>query len=224
MKSNHPMSVPPTTADKVIQRILLSIQTINTAGWRAATPCLWRTLRFKREDDYVSFFMPIMRLLERTPHIQEAAKVSQASFLTDQGCVPPNDIHRDDLQRFFRSAQWISDVVFDSAPPPVVRGAIDLAHTIAVEVLGTTCYFGRGISLHLDRLVSDLTDLRPWLQEFSLLLRLIGDTRPANIEVWDTPITKDSDSHIFWINLNKTLYFATKSDQPHLTIHNMMPD
>lgn len=224
MKSNHPMNVPPTIADKVIQRTLLSIQTINIAGWRAATPYLWRTLRFKREDDYVSFFIPITRLLERTPHIRETARVSQASFLTDPRCDPPNKSYRDDLRRFFRSTRWIRNIVFDSAPPVSLLEEIHLAHTIAVKVLGTACYLGRGMTLHLNGLTGGLTNLRPWAQEFSLLFQLVGDTRPANVEVWYTPIAKDIDSHTFWINLHKILRLATESDQPHLTIHNMMPD
>jgi hypothetical protein len=225
MKSNHPMNVPPTTADKVIQRTLLSIQTINIAGWTAATPYLWRTLRFKKKDDYVSFFIPITRLLQRTPHIQETARVSQASSLMDQGCDYSNgDHHRNDLRRFYRSAQWIRNLVFDPAPPLSLREEIDLAHTIAIEVLGTACYFGRGISLHLNGLTSSLSSVLSWDQECGLLARLIGDTRPANVEVWDTPIVENNDSYILWVNLHRILGLPSNSDQPHLTVHNMMPD
>lgn len=224
MKSCHPMNVPPTTADNVIQRTLLSIQTINTAGWRAATPFLWRTLRFKKKDDYVSFFIPITRLLQRTPHIQQPARVSQASFLMDQGRDHSNgDHHRNDLRRFFRSAQWIRNLVFDSAPPLNLREEIDLAHTIAVEVLGTACYLGRGISLHVDGLTVGLTDLRPWDPELGLVRRFIGDTRLAKVEAWDPPFTGDVNSHSFWSNLRKILGLASNYAQLPLTIHSTTP-
>jgi hypothetical protein len=45
--------------DRIVQRTLLSLQLVSKAGWRAATPFIWRTLKFKRDEDYISFYDPI---------------------------------------------------------------------------------------------------------------------------------------------------------------------
>jgi hypothetical protein len=74
----------PLTEFMALQKTFLAIQRISRAGWKAATPYVWRNLTFTRVDDYLSFFAPITRFSNRTPVRKTLpAKVRQAASLAN---------------------------------------------------------------------------------------------------------------------------------------------
>lgn len=213
MKSRSPVNISPITADKVIQHTLLSIQTINEAGWKAATPYIWRTIRFRRNNDYHSFFAPIRRLLERTASMIRRARLRRAT----------PEARTQDLSRFFRSTGWIRAIVLDAAPTIEVDGInevirdIDLAHEIAVQMLGRPHYLGQGVILHLAG-VCEMLGKGFWASHVKVLRRFIADSQPTKLEVWDPPKDGGGIIRTFWLNV-KTIQPASSTTPS--TIHNL---
>jgi hypothetical protein len=209
------MNISPTTADKVIQHTLLSIQTVNKAGWGAATPCIWRTIRFRRNDDYHSFFAPIRRHLERTASVDRRARLQEAA--------PEN--RTQDLSRFFRSADWIRAIVFDSAPLSEIDGIdevirnIAFADDIAVQILERRHYIGQGVVLHLAG-VCEMLGTGFWASRVEVLRRFVANSEPTELEVWTPPKNGLGIMKTFWGNVR--IIHPTSSKTPS-TIHNLLP-
>lgn len=215
MKSRSPVNISPTTADKVIQHTLLSIQTINEAGWKAATPYIWRTIRFRRNNDYHSFFAPIRRLLERTASIDRRTRLRQATLET----------RTQDISRFFRSTGWIRAIVLDAAPTneidsinEVIRD-IDLAHEIAIQILERRHYIGQGVVLHLAG-VCETLGTGFWASRVEVLRRFTANSKPTELEVWTPPKNGVGIMKTFWGNVR--IIHPASSKTPS-TIHNLLP-
>lgn len=81
MKADPKEGIQFAPTDEVIQATLLSIQLVSKAGWRAATPHIWRIVTLTWSQNYHSFFAPAIRFIERTPRRSQAARLSRASTL-----------------------------------------------------------------------------------------------------------------------------------------------
>lgn len=217
MKSRSPTEIRATPADKVIQRTLLSIQTVSKAGWRAATPYIWHTLRFKNDDDYLSFFAPIRRLLKQTTATDRHSRLHEAtSFLKD-------DSSRQDLHRFFQSVEWIRSIVLDEAPSLELYDDIDLAGRVAVPIFRKTPHFlGEGVTLHLDGVCATMGEADWPAVKIQVLRLFLASSLHGNIEIWNLPGPDDWTLSKFWNNYY--LFRGRLDENSPLVIHNIRPD
>jgi hypothetical protein len=214
MKADPKEGIQSAPTDKVIQATLLSIQLVSKAGWRAATPHIWRIVTLTWGQNYHSFFAPAIRFVEREPQLDQSARVSRASMLLNR-----NDDGVEDLQRFFQSTEWIHIIFFDMVPPVELVKEIDLTHAIAAHVIGRPHYFGQGVALHL-RGVREMLEIRTesWREEFEMLRRFISISDPTTIELWSPPHVEQSNSKCkcFWAAFAS---LSTDLDKARLVFH-----
>lgn len=129
--------IEPTAADGIILRTLLDIQVVSKAGWRAATPFIWEALRFEIEDDYVSFFSPITRLLREARCVTKERTASRVIKMIKDDARRPAEV-----DRFFRYTRWIRTIHIHCAPPLAIQEELSLIGDIAKELVGTSMYLG----------------------------------------------------------------------------------
>jgi hypothetical protein len=169
----------PTAADGIILGTLLDIQVVSKAGWRAATPFIWATLRFGIHDDYVSFFSPITRLLCTARRGTKKRTASRVIKMIKDDARRPGEV-----DRFFRCARWVRTIHIHRAPPLEVQQVLSLIGDIAKELVGTTHYLGEDIDLNFSKHIC------PWLMdgfptdELSRFRLLVNGLLPAEITVF----------------------------------------
>lgn len=204
----------PLAEFKALQNTLLAIQRTSRAGWKAATPYVWRNLTFTRADDYLSFFAPITRFSNRTPVRKTLpAKIRQAASLAngDEG-LP------EDLSRFFRATEYIHTIRFEAIPPLSVKNEIALAHGIAVEVLGKPYYLGQAVHLEMDE-VCAIIGAQGHKRDVKMLGSFIVASKPARIDLWNIDASDEEENTRFW---NDFEILNPKSQNTPLVLHDLI--
>lgn len=136
----------PCAGDKIAQRTLLNIQLTSKAGWRAVTPLIWRTLKFVREDDYMSFLSPFTRLAVETAWMGKVEKRSHLSALASLHSTSRQAA----IDRFYQSTGWVRAIFNDSCPPMLIPDELDLLHSLGKAMTGEVReYLSKGIALFL---------------------------------------------------------------------------
>lgn len=216
MKSRSPTEIRATPADKVIQRTLLSVQTVSKAGWRAATPYIWRTLRFKSEDDYHSFFAPISRLLKQTTAREGFTRRNQATSLIRDGDYLPED-----LCRFFQSAEWTRSIVFDASPSREHFDHIGLAGDIAMQKFRKRrAYIGKEITVHLDGVCAAMGNTDWPGFDIEPLHCFLRQCKLNTFEIWNPPGFDVWTFSKFWTNYN--MLRRKRDELPPLVVHDIL--
>lgn len=180
--------------DQLIKRTLLNLQTVRKAGWRAATPFIWKTLTFVKEDDYLSFFSPITALIATVPPSPAAERFKHMADLLKSRANRPAP-----MDRFLTSLHWIRSVATTSAPPVGIGDELDFTSQVLLEVQGVELRaFGSGMRLVLGGGLCPPDGSANAAEQIQLLKRFAYNLLPSIIRVFGIPSETPEDTDRFW--------------------------
>lgn len=184
--------IEPTDSDRLILRTLLNIQVVSKAGWRAATPIIWKNVILTSDKRYTSFFSPITRLLELSRERCFFRRSQILGMIKDDAACPA------ELDRFFTATRWISTIQIHSTPPESIRTELSLMSDLARKRLGTSFYLGEGIKLYFRGCLCSLLVHDEPTDGLAQLYSLVQGAWPAEITFWE-PYYR-SDCEMTWRN------------------------
>lgn len=184
-----------TSVDKqLMKRTLLDLQTVSKAGWKAATPFIWKTLTFVKEDDYLSFFSPITALVATVPPSPATGRFKHMVDLLKSRANRPAP-----MDRFLSSLHWIRSVAITSAPPVEIGDELDFTSQVLLEVQGIELRaFGSGMRLVLGGGLCPPDGSAHASERLQLLQRFTNNLLPSVIGVFDIPSETPEDTDRFW--------------------------
>lgn len=192
--------IEPTAADGIILRTLLDIQVVSKAGWRAATPFIWGTLRFEIDYDYVSFFSPITRLLREARCVTKERTACRVIKMIKDDARRPADV-----DRFFGYTRWVRTIHIHRAPPLAIQEELSLIGDIAKELVGTSMYLGEDIDLNLSNDICSLLMHDCLAPKATFRFRqLVKGFLPAEITIVSPPEERVWPSDMSWKNFEET--------------------
>lgn len=203
----QPEVVPPSTGDPLIRKTFLSIQLVSKAGWEAATPYIWQTIRFTKDEDYVSFFSSIslfnQYLHESNPGFGRWTYESLLESLIDEDGEHSLPAHLESgLDRFFCALhKWTVQIIIESAPPVSVEYEVEnvqetnsLMYGGGEQPLadGVDFFFGGKFCPPQDTGEGELNS------KLKLLHNIATVFEPRDITVFDIPTEDSGGTKWFW--------------------------
>jgi hypothetical protein len=227
----QPKVVPPSTGDPLLRNTLLSIQLTSKAGWKAATPYIWQTLRFAKDEDYVSFFAPVS-LFHRSVYASNPGSDDRYKYyedllhsLCDDNGERSLPAHLESgLDRFFFALEWIDSIVIESAPPVSVQYEMENIRETKEAMWGggdsladgVDFFFGGKFCPPQDTVEGDLKSRLDSLHTF------VTAFEPGGINVFDIPTADIDEAKWFW-TVHDRLMSACEWLYEPLTILDLQP-
>jgi hypothetical protein len=221
----HPKVVPPSTGDRLIRNTLLSIQLVSKAGWKAATPYIWQTLRFAKDEDYVSFFASVSLFHKFAQascpgYDRWLYECLLESLCDEEGdhSLPPH--LESGLHRFFCALDWIDSIIIESAPPVSVQYEMENILETKQRMWGGEDSLAYGVDFFFGGKFCPPQDAGE--DNVELLHTFVTAFEPRNIAVFDIP-TEDSDgTKWFWTACERLMSESEWLSEP-LTVLDLQP-